>query len=68
MSVEEIEELANELIEYFEKHPERKWNNGKRMLSFRETAELMRRDKNFRKTILSMVCKYAVAEIMKGEQ
>jgi hypothetical protein len=64
--VEATEELIKGIIEYFEKHPERRWKLSNKVLTFGETAELIRKDGEFRKKILLMVKTYALDQ-MTGE-
>lgn len=60
-------EIVKAIEEYFTQHPDLRWSFGKMVLNGKDTIKLLRKDKAFRKTLISAVVKYSIEQLVKGE-
>jgi len=60
-------EIVKAIEEYFNQHPDMKWSFGNMVLNGKDTIKMMKKDKTFRKTLVSAVVKYSIEQLVKGE-
>ena len=60
-------EVVKAIKEYFQKHPDLRWNFGGEVLNAHDTLKRIEKDKEFRVTLINAVVKYSIEQLVKGE-